>query len=563
VGGAPSPKDPGVTDRRSTQPVNATQTERTTNFRRGTMVWYLSKAAGVSCPFTRAGIRLCEYGKEGKRLPGTTDIPLALQNKSKRSQAQCGEKRKRLRRGCRHTSEELSQHPNVERDSFSPATDDVDGELSADSSDSDKEEPPPKVKLTLRLRPSAAVVTSSPQPTEVIDLSQDPSSSEDEAVSDDDVEMQLVSSGASWSLPPYPRRSIAVPCYTPTCNDQPHAFLSRPDTRRSPSVPCSASPPPDSDHDEHDLDVDTESDLDWDSSSMSLASPEITLKHSNVVVQHPEIKQEPQDVRDMLDLWEDLDCVSTYPSTVSSATVKLPADETKIEELEFWEWEFENSWSGDVRPHEDANFADLKMDRDVSEGFPCSLSLNNFAPGSGLPVSPYSPFTPSSSSVPSSVSPSSDVGLGSFSFRFLSPLSSSSLSAYSPPASTSTPPVHAAVTDNALTWQDTELLGPDSVHPEEFDEGWSDRGEERRDLRLMRTPSRSPSRRPGSASAEGRTKEVGVDAIVKADVQPTSSPSHVVTPGVVIVHTCQPCIPNIIATQVEGEHYQVNVGNSD
>lgn len=563
VGGAPSPnkvspKDPGAMDRKSAQPVNGTQTERITNFRRGTMVWYLSKAAGVSCPFTRAGIRLCEYGKEGKRLPGTTDHPLALQNKSKRGQAQCGEKRKRLRRGCRQTSEELSQHPNFERNSSSPATDDVDGELSADSSDSDKEEPPPKVKLTLRLRPSVAVVASSPQPTEVIDLSQDPSSSEDEAVSDvdHDVEMQLVSSGASWSLPPYPRRSIAVPCYTPTCDAQPRSFLSRPDIRRSPSVPCSASPPPDSDHDDHDLDIDTESDFDWDSSSMSLASPEITVKHSNVVAEHPEIKQEPQDLRDMLDLWEDLDCASTYPSTVSSATVKLPADEAKIEELEFWEWEFENSWSGGIRLHEDANFPDVKMDRGVLESFSSSFSLDNFAPGSGLPVSPYSPFTPSSPSVPSSVSPSSDAGLGSFSFRFPSPLSSSSLSACSPPASTSTPPAHAVVTDNALAWQDTELLGPDSVHPEEFDEGWSDRGGERRDLRLMRTPSRSPSRRTGSASAEGRTqflrKEVGVNATVNTDVQPTPSPSHVVTPGVVIVHTCQPCIPNIIATQVEG-----------
>ena len=554
MGGAPSPiksspKDPGVTDDGSSaQPVNGTQTERITNFRRGTMVWYLSKAAGVSCPFARAGIRLCEYGKEGKRPPGTADLSPTLQLKSKRSQAQCGEKRKRLR-SCRHTSEEFTQQPSFDQDSLSSTTD---GELGTDSSDGEEEEPPPKVKLTLRLRPSVAVI---PKPTEVIDLSQDSSSSEDEAADvDHDVEMQLASSDASWSLPPYPRRSITLPSYTPTCDDRPHFLSLCSDSRRSPSVPCSASPPPDSDHDDHDLDVDTESDLDWDS---SLASPE-SVKHTSTIGEHPDIKQEPQDVRDMLDLWEDVDCSPTYPSTVSSATVKLPADEPKIEEFEFWEWEFENSWSGAIHPHED-----VKIEKDVSETLPCSLSLHNFSSPSGLPVSPCSPFTPSSSSIPSSVSPSSDVGIGSFSFRLPSPLSSSpfSLSACSPPPSTSTLSTH---TDNALTWQDTELLGPDSVHPEEFDEGWSDRGGERRDLRLTRTPSRSPSRRTGSALVEGRSqsRDVGVSTVAKADVQSTSSP-HPVTSGVVVVHTCQPCTPSIIATQVEGEHYQVNTGDSD
>ena len=39
---------------------------RVTNFRRGTMVWYLSKVAGAPCPFMRAGIRLSEYTENGK-----------------------------------------------------------------------------------------------------------------------------------------------------------------------------------------------------------------------------------------------------------------------------------------------------------------------------------------------------------------------------------------------------------------------------------------------------------------------------------------------------------------
>ena len=40
--------------------------QRITNFRRGTVVWYLSRAAGVPCPFARAGIRLCDYTENGK-----------------------------------------------------------------------------------------------------------------------------------------------------------------------------------------------------------------------------------------------------------------------------------------------------------------------------------------------------------------------------------------------------------------------------------------------------------------------------------------------------------------
>ena len=40
--------------------------KRITNFRRGTVVWYLSRAAGVPCPFSRAGIRLCDYNENGR-----------------------------------------------------------------------------------------------------------------------------------------------------------------------------------------------------------------------------------------------------------------------------------------------------------------------------------------------------------------------------------------------------------------------------------------------------------------------------------------------------------------
>ncbi|KAG6337212.1 hypothetical protein ID866_1884 [Astraeus odoratus] len=571
VGGATNPnksnpKDGGVTHKKPAQPVNGMQGDRLTNFRRGTMVWYLSKATGVSCPFARAGIRLCEYGKEGKHSPAIMeDDPLASPNRPKRAQAQCGEKRKRLRRSYRHTSEEIAHQSGAERNGPSTACNDPYDEHSSESSDSDKEERPPKVKLTLRLRPSfPAAPASSTPPREVIDLSHESSSSEEGSDDDldDDVEMRLPSADPSWSLPPYPRRSITLPCYTPTCDAPLHPFLLPPpvEARRSPSVPCSASPPPDSDHDELDPDLDAESDFDWDVSSVCMPSPAVFGETTNMVGDYPGVKQEPQDVRDMLDLWENLDCATTNPSTVSSATVKLPTDDLKIEELEFWEWEFENSWSGAPQASEDLGRTDARIEMVASDCLPAPLSLHNFSPGPGFPVSPCSPFTPSSSSVHSSASPTSDVGMGSFAFRFPSPLSSSSLptSSYSPPPSASGPPVHVAAADGALVWQDTELLGPDSVHPEEFEEGWADSGREQRDSRFdsMRTSIIFPSRRTPSTTSEGRAhtsarQEKGDVTTAQTDVRP-ASPSRVATSDVVIVRTCQPCIPGIIATQVEG-----------
>ena len=315
-----SPKDPGCNDKNVAQIAQgALEGERLTNFRRGTMVWYLSKAAGVSCPFARAGIRLCEYGKEGKKLAekhGDETRP-SPQKHTDRDEAQCGEKRKRARRGCRRISDGFQDSSSTGRDSQSPAIDSGYGELSADSSDDER---PPKVKLTLRLRPSmprppTPAVAS--QPREVIDLSSDMagSSSEDDvgAHDSDDADMRLDPPEAPWSLPPYPRRSISVPCYTPTCEERTHSpsssarqHAATDERRRSPSVPWSASPPPDSDHDDFDLDFD--SDVDWDSSSLSVPSPAPALRVKVETTDDLQpFKREPADIRDMLDAWEDFD----------------------------------------------------------------------------------------------------------------------------------------------------------------------------------------------------------------------------------------------------------------
>ncbi|KAF5365580.1 hypothetical protein D9758_003195 [Tetrapyrgos nigripes] len=79
---------------------------RSTNFRRGTTVWYLSRATGAPCPFARAGIRLSQHTQSA------------------------GYKRKR--RGI-----------SSDRDFHSEEDD--------STSDSENEAPPPKQRLTLKL----------------------------------------------------------------------------------------------------------------------------------------------------------------------------------------------------------------------------------------------------------------------------------------------------------------------------------------------------------------------------------------------------------------------------
>ncbi|KIJ17363.1 hypothetical protein PAXINDRAFT_168057 [Paxillus involutus ATCC 200175] len=551
-------KDTGATEKMLTQVLqDPPEGERLTNFRRGTMVWYLSKAAGVCCPFARAGIRLCEYGKEGRRPQGecAEDLqPGPRKKKKKREQAQCGEKRKRLRRGCRQDSEESQGRSSVDRESLSPAIDSGYGELDSSDSDSDSDsERPPKVKLTLRLGPSTAPVptpaTTQPR-REVIDLSSDTTSSssdDDDVEADvgDDVEMRPDSTEASWSLPPYPRRSIAVPCYTPTCDDCPHQFQMSAQSH--------------SDHD--DFDIDADSDFDWDP-ALSIPSPAVEVKVENTQ-EHCQIKQEPLDVRDMLDAWEDHDCATTNPSTVSSSTIKLPStNDLKFEELEIWEWEFESGWAD--ASHGQQVTPDVKIEVDEPESLGCSRS-----PGAGFPASPCSPFTPSTPSNYSWSSPASEAGVGSFTFRFPSPLSPSTLSSTSPPSvPPSSSPIEVTRRDSALTWQDAELLGPDSVHPQEFEEGWVSKRRAQTERNLV-----SPGTSDKSGSSPTSNKEMRQSALAipqeigtrgtDSEPHPVSLTSTVAAPDVVVVHTCESCVPAISATQVEGiSVYQTMLGST-
>jgi hypothetical protein len=531
----------------------ALEGERLTNFRRGTMVWYLSKAAGVSCPFARAGIRLCEYGKEGRNVTEKHGDELQPGSKkhTNRDEAQCGEKRKRVKRGCRRDSDGSRESSSAGRDSQSPAIESGYDELSADSSDDER---PPKVKLTLRLRPSlqcAPMPAAASRPREVIDLSSDvtDSSSEDDdtgADDRDDANMRPDPPEVPWSLPPYPRRSISVPCYTPTCDERTqspsfsdHRRAIADERRRSPSVPWSASPPPDSDHDDFDLDFD--SDVDWDS-SLSAPSPASALRVKVETTDDLQpFKREPADIRDMLDAWEDLDCAPT--STVSSATVKLPTtDDLKFDALELWEWEFESGWTG--TPEDQQDLPIVKMEPDEHG---CLTSVRAFAVG--FPVSPYSPFTPSSHHSSSSLN--SDSGVGSFTFH--SPLSPFTLPTSPSPSSF---PTGINREGCALTWQDAELLGPDSVHPHEFDDGWTNGARMHADCNMLPRPA--PDEVASSSLSVGpKQDKVDVACMVVKEIGTCRTdsrvcPSQCEAPDVVVVRTCRPCTPDICATQIEG-----------
>jgi hypothetical protein len=70
-----------------------------TNFRWGTMIWYLSRVTGSPCPFTRVDIQLCQYGENGK-----VGVVAGAREKKREwdwqwKLEQCGQKRKRLLRG--------------------------------------------------------------------------------------------------------------------------------------------------------------------------------------------------------------------------------------------------------------------------------------------------------------------------------------------------------------------------------------------------------------------------------------------------------------------------------
>lgn len=364
---------------------------RVTNFRRGTMVWYLSRATGASCPFARAGIRLCDYGENGKLTqPGDVirEKKRAKMLQRRANDQACGQKRKRSLRSCATT--------NTVGDSVT-------------ESETDHDKPPPKVKLTLRLKPLAKCTSSSPPsssiqaPTNIRNITDltahvDPSSSSssdsesDSSMSIDDSDTQPQPLRCAEQPeepplcpPPYPRRSISIPPYTPS-NDEPYPTYPPPTQlykepyRRSPSLAYSiSSPPPESedeeeeeeeeiqspitrsrrnfysfseDEDEDDEDWDEEGEVDSDADGETLWESPGPRSPSAPLDAPPLPETRVKDVQGMLDAWDHFDssvadakvveviaqaAAVLNPDTIGGSTAA--ASRVKVESQGPWDWE--------------------------------------------------------------------------------------------------------------------------------------------------------------------------------------------------------------------------------
>ncbi|EJD05986.1 uncharacterized protein FOMMEDRAFT_18205 [Fomitiporia mediterranea MF3/22] len=192
---------------------NGNLKERITCFRRGTTVWYLSRAAGAPCPFARVGIALRDYAEasaissvEGRRIDG--DLSKGIKRKRERN----------LRRRA-------GSGPAARRDD--------------EEGSSEEEKRPQKIKLTLRLRPC---LTTMREKTEVEeDDTQDSSDSDsDSDAQDEPMQVDALVAPASgtsgpsarkseptWTFPPFPiQRRISIPPYTPCEETYPSIYTS-------------------------------------------------------------------------------------------------------------------------------------------------------------------------------------------------------------------------------------------------------------------------------------------------------------------------------------------------
>ncbi|TFK83938.1 hypothetical protein K466DRAFT_497500 [Polyporus arcularius HHB13444] len=453
---------------------------RLTNFRRGTAVWYLSKAAGLPCPFSRSGIRLCDYNENGKvGLPINPGRERRRERDRQRTTAQpeegAGQKRKRLLRSC---------------------ADKLPGSVSDSSDEEDKR--PPKVKLTLRLRPSLASSPSASTSGSVASYScasgshpqdldpVDDYSDEDSDESDSD-SMSVDSDGEDSPLsePSSPRRAST----TALIPNVPLSDLSPPPSRlspslvasrRSPSVPYSVfsgSPPPESDEEDdfhHDMlrrrrlsqgrlrtpldddesaweddffgDLDADTETQWESPGPR--SPSIQV--DDVV-----IKQEPTDVRGLLDAWDDIESRATdlkvLDIVAQAAALERQAEQLASDDFSSWAWP--SAQLGGP--------AHIKQEEEETDPF--FLEHDPTPPPEALsPIAPYDPCE--------------------------SPVEECPLHLSKPAPSFE------------LQWRDVEILGPDSVEPRDLeDSAWH----EYRGARAVSPEERiqSPSPEPSTTAA--------------------------------------------------------------
>ncbi|KAJ6547377.1 hypothetical protein B0H19DRAFT_264554 [Mycena capillaripes] len=498
---------------------------RATNFRRGTMVWYLSGATGAPCPFARAGIMLCEYGENGR----TGSQTARDKRKARERSEECGTKRKRSLRGCAADSDSESSIEEVR--------------------------PPPKVKLVLRLKPLRAFASTEPaappaDPTDVSDDDDDSMSDDSSDDESDDAPPQNPEEEQPWSLPPYPRRSISIPCYTPSVDGPYPYFPPQTPYQRSSSVPYSvASLPPDSEDDDDDyhismtgerrsstgrLQTPAKVDSDWDQwdadadaddsegdGETMWESPGPRSPSAAPVSAEVSVKQEPRD----LDSWDDFGSDTRFTGAV------------KVEPLDAWDWQ--SRYAG--RPWADDDDL-IKQEDDLDS---LSSSFDNFrdpVPGPSSPLSPLAssnPFfdfdSPRRASDPASGRDSDTPELESEWLDTAKPFStvrprsktvpslSSFFSAPAPFASPAPPLVVRPDPPSLVTQSLASLIQAMSMNSP-----------------TSITPSFSfhpPCISPQETRCNGWSSDM------------------------VVVHTCLPCTPSISATQIEGiSVYQMTLG---
>lgn len=333
--------------------------KRLTNFRRGTAVWYLSRATGAPCPFSRANIRLCDYVIEDKP-------PLILSaqpaTKPRRSQPEiCGQKRKRPVRSCNKGLDE-------------------DGNAS-DASVLDDPPPPPKVKLTLRLKPLLPRNPGGPSLSitsrEVISLDSDDESSSSENDLD---RMSDIQDERQSCLPKYPKRAMSIPSSEPVVYGA-SPFLSSTDRmfchRSPPHISIIPSPPPDSE-DEYmgsdDSDFECDSEADGESSGPRSPSAPVMPPSTRVAIK--------EGLQDILDPWNDdvpSDFMLTVPELDNFAPVKV--EDTSMLHWQSSSYEQRSDWYSPVA--EAASPLSIKEEEDdldfnlLSPSFQCQSPLES------------------------------------------------------------------------------------------------------------------------------------------------------------------------------------------
>ncbi|PPQ63352.1 hypothetical protein CVT24_006725 [Panaeolus cyanescens] len=526
---------------------------RATNFRKGTAVWYLSRATGIPCPFTSAGIRLCDYITSDTPPPPPTERHSSRRDKRMSSvynsdDQSCGGKRKRSLRGCSSKQDE---------------------------SENDR---PPKVKLTLRL-PPRVFKTQTPTPDTTPEAANDGSSATRPIdVSKDDADMCVDEDDHSttatlqqpsepkeepWSLPPYPRRSISIPCYTP-CVDTWYPSYPTPSTnyvdpfRRSPSI---ATPPPDSDDEFDDFHVSMtrskhypdEDELGWDADSegdgeTNWESPGPRSPSAPLIVNSEvTVKEEPTDVQGMLDAWEDFDS-SVAESRVADVLAKAAASvledqqAVKVESLDPWDWNLPApDWPDDT--------VTIKQE---DLGATSLLFPTTSLPGPSSPMSPISSHSSQLSS-PSRLADYTDNDNINATIR--------------PRSQTHPAPIPFPTASSSTTAQPSPLTARKSFSVLEPSSSVSNDGSGPSAalvtlLKSMSVNSTSPSLSAPSSSSSSPPVSISPPTPCLSPLQtryvPSSAPNP---PERVVVLTCQPCNPAITATQIEDiSVYQMKLG---